>query len=145
MRRRISIRGCVRPLVRRSVRLSVPRYFQTRTRRILCRVSGLVTLPKLNYSAATYDNMIEWKTAQMTEPPLLKDLSGDEIKLNLEKPFSLDVPGNTQFVERRIKVITQKGCRAASPTLRDGITGATITSQKAMPRCKAKKDYSALN
>ena len=42
MRRRISIRGCVRPLVRRSVRPSVPSYFQTRTRRILCRVSGLV-------------------------------------------------------------------------------------------------------
>ena len=50
MRRRISIRGCVRPSVhpsvrqsvRPSVRLSVPSYFQTRTRRILCRVSGLV-------------------------------------------------------------------------------------------------------
>ena len=89
--------------------------------------------------------MKEWKTAQMTKPPLLKDLSDDEIKLFLEKPFSLNVPGNTQFVERMIKVITQKGCRAASPTLRDGITRATITSQKAMPRCKAKKDYSALN
>ena len=50
MRRRISLRGCVRPSVRPSVRSSVrrsvvpsvPRYFQTRTRRILCRVSGLV-------------------------------------------------------------------------------------------------------
>ena len=38
MRRRISIRGRVRP----SVGPSVPCYFQTRTRRILCRVSGLV-------------------------------------------------------------------------------------------------------
>ena len=52
MRRRISIRGCVRPSVRPSVRRSVgpsvrpsvPRYFQTRTRRIWCRVSGLVSL-----------------------------------------------------------------------------------------------------
>ena len=34
----------VRPLVRPSVRRSVPSYFQTRTRRILCRVSGLVLL-----------------------------------------------------------------------------------------------------
>ena len=32
----------VRPSVGPSVRRSVPRYFQTRTRRILCRVSGLV-------------------------------------------------------------------------------------------------------
>ena len=42
MRRRISIRGRVRPSVRRSVGPSVPCYFQTPTRRILCRVSGLV-------------------------------------------------------------------------------------------------------
>ena len=34
----------VRPSVRRSARPSVPCYFQTRTRRILCRVSGLVIL-----------------------------------------------------------------------------------------------------
>ena len=35
MRRRISIRGCVRPSVGPSVRRSVPSYFQTRTRRFL--------------------------------------------------------------------------------------------------------------
>ena len=57
MRRRISIWGCVRPSVRRSVRRSVgpsvrrsvcPVLFskvkRTHTRRILCRVSGLVLL-----------------------------------------------------------------------------------------------------
>ena len=43
MRRRISIRGCVRP----------SRYFQTRTRRILCRVSGLV-LSDLDHSTVSY-------------------------------------------------------------------------------------------
>ena len=43
MRRRISIRGRVRPSFRPSVRPSVPCYFQTRSRRILCRVSGLVS------------------------------------------------------------------------------------------------------
>ena len=41
MRRRISTRGCVRPSVRRSVRRSV-RLSVTPSRRILCRVSGLV-------------------------------------------------------------------------------------------------------
>merc|ERR1712048_546102 len=49
MRRRISIRGCVHPSVRPSVRPSVcPVLFSkmksTHTRRILCRVSGLVFL-----------------------------------------------------------------------------------------------------
>ena len=53
MRRRISMRGCVRPFVRWSVRRSVgpsvPSYFQTRTRRVLCRVSGLVCLLNVQY------------------------------------------------------------------------------------------------
>ena len=42
MRRRISLRGRVRRSVGPSVGPSVHRYFQTRTRRILFRVSGLV-------------------------------------------------------------------------------------------------------
>ena len=80
----------------------------------------------------------------MTEPPILKDLTDDGIKSFLDKPFSLKVPGNTQFVERLIKVITQKGCRAASPSLRDGITRATLKSQKQLPKCRTKNDFLAL-
>ena len=57
MRRRISIRRCVRPSVRRFVGPSVPRYFQTHTRRILCRVSGLVFL------ASTLAFIMAMKTA----------------------------------------------------------------------------------
>ena len=40
----------VGPSVRPSVGPSVPRYFQTRTRRILCRVSGLVFFFFLSFS-----------------------------------------------------------------------------------------------
>ena len=40
----MSVRPSVRPSVGPSVGPYVPRYFQTRTRRILCRVSGLVHL-----------------------------------------------------------------------------------------------------
>ena len=44
MRRRISIRGCVRPSVRRMVRPQLFWKVKSRhTRRILCRVSGLVS------------------------------------------------------------------------------------------------------
>ena len=81
----------------------------------------------------------------MTEPPVLKDLTDDDIRQFRDIPYSLHVPSNTQFVERMIKVITQKGCRAASPTLRDGITRATIASQKQLPQCKTKDDFLALD
>ena len=71
MRRCISITGCVRPSVGRSVRPSVgpsvPSYFQTRTRRILCRVSGLVFfLQKWCYLVATmWINTVHLKLRHM--------------------------------------------------------------------------------
>ena len=44
--------------VRRSVRPSVPRYFQTRTRRILCRVSGLVVTQ--SYLKSLQNFLFKW-------------------------------------------------------------------------------------
>ena len=62
----------------------------------------------------------------------------------VEKPLVLDICSNTQFVERLIKVITQKGCTAADPKLRDGFAKATLKSQKVLPRCHTKEDFSVL-
>ena len=102
------------------------------------------SLPKPNYAAKFYQDMIDWKTAQLTEPPILKDYTDEQITAFVEKPLVLDICSNTQFVERLIKVITQKGCTAADPKLRDGFAKATLKSQKALPRCQTKEDFSVL-
>ena len=48
------------------------------------------------------------------------------------------------FVERLIRVITQKGTKAADPKVRDGLVRATLNSQKEMPRRRTKADFNAL-
>ena len=72
------------------------------------------------------------------------DLSDQQIQDFVEHPLVLDIPSNTQFVERLIKVITQKGTKAADPKVRDGLVKATLKSQKEMPRCRTKADFNAI-
>ena len=85
--------------------------------------------------------MIHWNLSQLTEPPFLKDYDDEHMKTFQDTPLHLDIPSNTQFVERMIKVITAKGTASASSKIRDGLAKATIESRKEMPRLKTKEDF----
>ena len=77
-------------------------------------------MPKFLLEAKLYDESNDWSNSQVTEPPFLKDFMDEQIKDFIEKPLKMDIPSNTQFVERMIKVITQKGTAAADPKIREG-------------------------
>ena len=65
MLRRISIRGCVRPQIRRSLRpVLFLKVRSTHTRRILCRVSGLV--PSLSISFFFWSFLFAAKDSKST-------------------------------------------------------------------------------
>ena len=102
-------------------------------------------LPKPNYDAVSYANMIIWEDAQKTEPPLLKDYDDERLQQLQKSPLQLDISSNTQFVERQIRVVTQKGTLAADPKVRDGLAKATLGSYKKMPRYKSKADFRAFS
>lgn len=59
-------------------------------------------VPKFDLNADCYTNMIDWNT-RITEPPLTKSMSINELKQNIEFKFSY--PCHTQAVERSVKVI----------------------------------------
>ena len=98
-------------------------------------------MPKFLLEAKSYNESIDWSNSQVTEPPFLKDLMDEQIKDFIEKPLKMHIPSNTQFVERMIKVITQKGTAAADPKIRKGFARATIKSQMEIPKCETKKDF----
>jgi hypothetical protein len=85
--------------------------------------------------------MIFWERSQVLEPPILKDLSDDHIRGFLEEPFQLDVPSNTQFVERLVQTVTKIGTKAATAERRDGLTRATLSHRAKLPKCETKKDF----
>lgn len=103
------------------------------------------TLPTLNPEANHYQHMINWTTAQVTEPPFLMGMSDEELQNFVESPLVLDLPNNSQFVERMIKEITKKGCRAVDPKVRDGMVKDTNNSRKKIPKCLTKHNYQALS
>ena len=51
--------------------------------------------------------MIDWSKSQVTEPPVLRDLSEEDIKAFQTTPFTCIQPSNTQFVERSIQLIAK--------------------------------------
>lgn len=98
-------------------------------------------LPTLIWDAPAYHKMVDLKNSQVTEPPLLMKMSDDEIKAFVQEPFVLDVPNNTQFVERLVQTCSKIGTRAATTEMRDGLTRATLKNRAALPRCETRKDF----
>ena len=89
----------------------------------------VLELPDPIYTAEDFSTMINWEDSQKTEPPLLRDLSIEQIRAFQETPFTCEEPSNTQHVERFIQLIAKNGTRSTLSTLRRGICHATIESQ----------------
>ena len=98
----------------------------------------------LNSDANHYQNMINWSTAQVTEPPFLMGMSDEKLQDFVESPLVLNLPNNSQFVERMIKEITKKGCRAVDFQERDGMVKDTNNSREKIPKCCTKHAYGGL-
>ena len=98
-------------------------------------------LPSPVVNAPNFWSMIDWSQEQVFEPPYLRKYSDDELRAFENTPLILDVPSNSQHVERLIKLITENGTRAASPTLRDGLAKATLKSRQQRPRLRTRADF----
>ena len=87
----------------------------------------LLNLPKIQYSAKSYDECIDWKSpeTEFFEPPYLRDIKKLE-----ENPLIIPVHSNTQYVERTIRVINAVGKRAATLKIREGRALALIKDRK---------------
>ena len=80
-------------------------------------------------------------TSATTEPPIIKDLSRDELEKIREVLLTLRHPYHNQCVERHIKVITDASSRVVGKERRDGIIRLTLKSRKLMKKKQTKSDY----
>ena len=77
--------------------------------------------PKINFKATSYPNLINWKKATFTEPPMTLDLSDEELRGLVEKPlFVPPYPCHTQAVERAIKLVSEAAGSVVGADSRDG-------------------------
>jgi hypothetical protein len=104
------------------------------------------TVPQLNLEATDYIDLIDWKNNDITEPPLIADLSNDEIRRVVESGEIPMIefprfPCHTQAVERCVKVVTEASVAVCGATARDGFIRSRLESRKLMQSFNTKSQY----
>ena len=66
------------------------------------------------------------------------DWASDEDPLKFEL---LEIPCNSQAVERHVKLVSEAALKSSSSETRDGIVRCKKSSYDIMPACRSKKDF----
>ena len=100
----------------------------------------LFKIPKINFDATAFYDLIDWQHILITSTPFLFDVTHDDIKriITQRTSFTLTVeltrvPYQTQAVERSIKLVTTASNKVCGKENRDGFIRATLQSRKTMP------------
>lgn len=106
---------------------------------------------KLNHNCVDYWDLIDYDSAEHKNPPVLRDIHVDETNIEYlaSKPilmhdfgeFLVDMPSNTQPVERSVQLTTAAAKRTAGETNRTGFIVNTLSSRNAMPKFDSKQDF----
>lgn len=104
------------------------------------------SIPKINFEAPEYFDLVNWQTSQVTEPPLTVNWSAAKLKEIVETGFDADeeilkFPCHTQTVERCIKLVTQASESVCGEKARDGFIRGRIQSRKCMPKFSTKSEF----
>ena len=102
-------------------------------------------VPQINFDASDWDELINWNTAVITEPPLTLHLSNEEIKAAIDAPLAVATyPNHTQSVERCIKLVSDASKAVYGYDARDGFIRARNSSRAVMPRFDTKRQFAPL-
>ena len=98
-------------------------------------------VPKPVYEASSFDSMINWETELVTSPPILRQISDEDLRKYEDSPLEINVPSNTQHVERFIQLMAKNATRKATSKLRDGLCKTTIKHRQKRPKLERKSDF----
>ena len=100
--------------------------------------------PKLNLSATSLPELIDWKSGEVDEPVFTCSMSQSEVKGFIEKPFSPPkFSSHTQSTERCVKLMTEAASAVCGREARDAYTIARIQHREVMPVFTTKKHIMA--
>ena len=88
--------------------------------------------------------MIYWNDENLvvTEPPVLRRFSDDEIRSALDSPMSLpDYPCHTTSVERCVKLVSDASKQVYGDDARHGLILSRIEAREKRASYDTKKDY----
>ncbi|KAK4880959.1 hypothetical protein RN001_004278 [Aquatica leii] len=120
-------------------------------RRILKTRNGLTRermrefiIPKINFEATTYNDLIDWQNCELSEPSILASISNDDLNQLIQTVPEMDLvkfPCHTQAVERHVKIVSEASLSVSGKESRDGYVMAKLQSRSEMPVFETKKEY----
>lgn len=102
------------------------------------------TIPGLNFSATNYEDLIDWQTCELTEPPMLAATPNSELReliRTLPEMNLVRFPCHTQAVGRMVKLVTEASLSATGTEARDGFVTAKLKSRSEMSKFNTKRDF----
>lgn len=99
-------------------------------------------VPKINFEANDYIELINWQETSVYEPPITKKLTSDELpKFYINFKNLSSYPCHTQAVERCVKMVTEAAGSVMGSESRDGQIRTKIRAREINPTFESKKDY----
>ncbi|GBM07088.1 hypothetical protein AVEN_177056-1 [Araneus ventricosus] len=95
-------------------------------------------LPKLNFEAADYIDLIDWSNCVVTEPPLTMHIKDKDLReMCKEEHFPVlnfeEFLCHTQPVERCVKLLSEAAMNVCGEIARDGYIRAKFQARKELP------------
>lgn len=105
--------------------------------------------PVINFEATNFAELIFWEQSKLTEPPVTKNLTDEDLKKISEgdiKPLEVlqeyfNLPCHSQAVERCVKEVTAASYAVYGESSRDGFIRTRLLDRKIMPRFETKGDF----
>jgi len=103
-------------------------------------------IPPLRFDATEYFDLIDWQSCDVTEPPLLSEISENDMAMYIGSGYvpKIDFPKypcHTQAVERCVKLVTEAAAAVCGAKARDGFIRVRLESRKIMPYFNTKSEY----
>ena len=99
-------------------------------------------IPKINFEASEYPDLIDWEAEKLSEPPLTMSLTNEQLTAIQDSPLRVpDYPCHTQAVERAVRLVTEASASVIGKDARDGFIRQRIQSRKELKMHATKKDF----
>ena len=106
-----------------------------------CTAVRKFLIPKINFKAKSFLEMVNLNVSDIFEPPAIKQFSYEEINKLRLRPLKLSHPCHNQAVERHVKLVTEASASTTGHERRDGMIRQRIQSRRLMKSFETKKQF----
>ena len=98
-------------------------------------------LPKINMKAKRLADLSDLFQKGLTEPPLTKSFTNEEIEKAISTPIVFEHPCHSQAVERHVRLVSNASASVSSFERRDGLIRQQIKSHSLIKTFDTKKQF----